>query len=217
MSNADLRNTTQFHQKNNLGRSVERYSRFVSIMKVLLPALAFLLIVVVIIMPQLNDQLDSQVSEDIFLDGDDPDTLSLVNARYFGTDRSGQRFSITASSAREVKGQEKQVKLDTPQADISLKDGTWLMVGADSGLYDRGNQVLNLKGQVSLFQDQGYEIHTDLATVFIQDGSGEGDKPVYTQGSFGQLESLGFKFKEKGKVFYFLGPAQLILNSTKDN
>jgi len=217
MSNAGLRNSDRFQQKTNLGQSVESYSRFVSIMKVLLPALAFILVIIVIVMPQLNDQLDSELSEEIFLDDGEADTLSLVNAKYFGTDSAGQRFSITASSAREVKGQEKQIKLNTPQADISLKDGTWLMVGADSGLYDRGKQVLNLEGKVSLFQDQGYEIHTDLATVFVQDGSGEGDKPVYTQGSFGQLESLGFKFKEKGKVFYFLGPAQLILNSKRGN
>lgn len=197
--------------------SVEKYSRFVSTMKIALPSFAGLLLAVVIILPQLRGEPD-QLSVEISVTSDETGTtLSLVNARYLGTDTSGQPFSVTAQSVREAVDDNDTINLTAPQADISLNDGTWLMVGADTGQYHRETQMLRLDGEVNLFQDQGYEMHTDSATVMLEQGSASSSTPVRSQGPFGQLESQGFKLQEKGKVVFFTGPARLVLNSAGQN
>jgi lipopolysaccharide export system protein LptC len=195
----------------DIRRSVEKYSRFVSLMKIILPGFAILLVALVIILPQMRDVPDDLSADIVVTPGEAGDSLSLVNARYFGTDDSGQPFSVTAQSVRE--GETDRITLDGPQADISLNDGTWLMVGADNGLYHRETQVLDLEGAVNLFQDQGYELHTDAATVLLKQGQARSSTPVRSQGPFGRMESQGFELEDKGKTLHFTGPAKLVLNS----
>ena len=194
-------------------QSVEKYSRFVSAMKGVLPSVAVLLLALVVGLPQLRGEPEQLTAEVAITSGDGGSSLSLVNARYLGTDTSGQPFSVTAESVREAEGGDENIDLTAPQADISLNDGTWLMVGADTGRYHRESQVLDLEGAVNLFQDQGYELHTEAATVMLEQGSATSTVPVQTQGPFGRLESQGFELQDKGKVVYFTGPARLVLNS----
>lgn len=193
--------------------SVEKYSRFVSAMKIVLPTVAGLLLAVVIILPQLRGEPEQFAAEVAVTEGASGNTLSLVNARYLGTDSSGQPFSVTAKSVREGADDDDNIDLTAPQADISLNDGTWLMVGAESGQYHRETQTLTLEGEVNLFQDQGYELHTQTATIMLEEGSASSATPVSSQGPFGQLQSQGFKLQDKGKIVYFTGPARLVLNS----
>lgn len=193
--------------------SVEKYSRFVSAMKIVLPSFAAVLVAVVIILPQLRSEPEQLTAEIAVVNDGAGDTLSLVNARYLGTDSSGQPFSVTAQSVRETADDDDNIALTAPQADISLNDGTWLMVGANTGQYHRESQMLRLDGEVNLFQDQGYELHTESATVMLEQGSATSSMPVRSQGPFGQLESQGFKLQDKGKIVFFTGPARLVLNS----
>jgi lipopolysaccharide export system protein LptC len=118
-------------------RSVEKYSRFVSAMKIALPTIAGLLLAVVIILPQLRGEPEQMSAEIRITNEESGNTLSLVNARYFGTDTAGQPFSVTAQSVREAADNKDNIDLTAPQADISLNDGTWLMVGAETGQYHR--------------------------------------------------------------------------------
>lgn len=207
------KNKTSFNEVSN---AVEKYTKFVLLMKLLLPGFAIIILLSVIIIPFLNSS-SGDISEN-FLEpfGSVSDRLSLMNARYFGVDQSGQKFSITANTASESEIDKNKIILKSPQADISLKNGTWLMVSAESGEYNRKQSILNLKGDVSLFQDEGYEMHTDTATLFIESGSGKGDRRINAQGSFGQLTSQGFKFTNKGDIFFFKGPSKLILNPSGD-
>ena len=195
--------------------SVERYSRFVSAMKILLPSTAVFLLALVLILPQLRDDPD-QLSADIApAQQGNSNTLSLVNARYVGTDDSGQPFSVTAQSVRETEGAQDEIDLVNPQADISLNDGTWLVVGAEAGRYHREDQLLELQGSVNLFQDQGYELHTDAVTIHLEQGRAKSTVPAHSQGPFGQLESRGFELEDKGRTVFFTGPARLLLNPSR--
>ena len=192
--------------------SVAKYSCFVSAMKIVLPSTAAFLLALVLILPQLRDDPD-QFSADIVPAQDGAgDTLSLVNARYVGTDDSGQPFSVTADSVRESSEAQDEIDLVAPQADISLNDGTWLVVGAERGQYHREDQVLQLQGAVNLFQDQGYELHTEAVTIHLEEGRAKSMVPSRSQGPFGQLESRGFELEDKGKTVFFTGPARLLLN-----
>ncbi|MFL2769804.1 MAG: LPS export ABC transporter periplasmic protein LptC [Rhodospirillaceae bacterium] len=192
--------------------SVAKYSRFVSTMKILLPSVAGMLLALVLFLPQLREKTN-EFTQDIVLTGEvGSGSLSLLNARYFGTDDSGQQFSVTAESVKEASGSGDYIDLLTPRADISLNNGTWLVVGADEGYYNRDSQVLNLKGKVNLFQDQGYELHTEAATILLDKGRASSITVVRGQGPFGELVSKGFELTDKGKNVYFTGPARLLLN-----
>lgn len=197
--------------------ALRQYSRFVKVMKLLLPSIVIILLAVLIIVPQLKDQ-DTQIPDTMTLmNSVKKGALTLINARYFGKDANGQPFSITADTVQEGEENAMTVDLSLPKADISLDDGTWLIVDAKRGKYDKESQTLDLNGQVNLFQDQGYELHTEAARIFLKTGRAIGAKMVVTQGPFGQLNSEGFEFFNDIKVINFFGPAKLVLNSDRVN
>ena len=187
------------------------YSHFVSMMKVLLPFVALLLIVLVVVWPNLKLQ-DTKFglgfSEVKIGDGVNP---SMINPRYFGTDKRRQTFSITADLAKNLLADDRRVELEKPKADISLEDGSWLVVTASMGYFARQDEKLALEGGVNLFHDSGYEFRTDKLDIDLSSGTASGDQPVEGQGPFGHIVAEGFRLLDKGKTVVFTGKSRLIM------
>lgn len=191
-------------------RSGGGYSRFVTWMKVLLPFFALGLIALIIIWPRLK-------SDDTFQIGFSSVRLSgtakpgVDNARYMGTDENRRPYSITADLARIEEDTDGLISLEMPKADLTLEDGTWLVMTAENGEFLQGQQLLDLEGGVNLFHDTGYEITTDQLRMDLQRNVAESQTPVAGHGPFGELRSQGLRLIDKGRVIYFTGPAELIL------
>lgn len=191
-------------------RSGGGYSRFVASMKIILPFLALGLIALIIIWPRLK-------SEDTFSLGFSSVRLSgsaepgVDNARFMGTDENRQPYSITADLARIDGKVDGLVSLEMPKADLTLEDGTWLVLTADNGHYYEGRQALELDGHVNLFHDTGYEILTEELLVDLKSNVAESKTPVAGHGPFGELKSEGLKLIDKGRIIYFTGQTNLIL------
>ena len=186
------------------------YSRFVVWMKVLLPFFALGLIALVVAWPRLK-------GDNTFRLGFSSASLSgeaepgMDNARYVGTDENRKPYAVTADLARIVSDGGGVVDLELPKADLTLEDGTWLVLTANTGRYERTGATLNLQGGVNLFHDTGYEITTEQLLVNLNAGSAEGHKPLAGHGPFGELTAQGIKLIDKGRVIHFTGPAQLVL------
>lgn len=187
------------------------YSRFVSVAKMVLPLIALIIITAVLIWPHMK------VTDNSFrigfasiktTEGEEP---SMHNARYFGADDKKQPYSVTADLATALGEGVQAVELEMPKADIALEDGTWLVLTAKNGVYERSTEIIDLTGAVNLFHDTGYEFHTEKARLNLAAGTAEGHVPVDGQGPFGALKAEGFKLYDKGKRIEFTGKASLKL------
>ena len=96
-----------------------------------------------------------------------------------------------------------------PKADITTKDGTWLVLTAENGIYAREAKTLKLDGKVNLFHDHGYEFRTDRAQIDLAAGTATGNDPVEGQGAFGHLTATGFQLTNKGRTIQFRGKSKL--------
>ena len=187
------------------------YSRFVQMMKFLLPAVAVLLIVLILVWPYLKtEDIRFRISF-AALTADQTEDPSMVNPRYLGIDRDNQSYSITADLARKLVKGSMSVELEMPKADITLEDGSWLVVTAENGVFQRAEQTLNLTGAVNLFHDSGYEFRTQKARVDLETGTAQGSAPIRGQGPFGDLQAEGFRLIDKGKTIIFTGKSKLVL------
>lgn len=194
------------------GRLLRR-ARFVRTAKLTLSAAALALTAAVILWPRLAPQNGrfriGFADLDMYRD-----ELSMVNARYVGTDRQNRPYTISAESVRNLFPGGKEMLLDAPQADITLGDGTWVMLAAEHGEYSVKDKSLVLNGSVKLFHDDGYEIHTDQANVDLDAGVVSGSTPVYGQGPLGTLTAEGFRLTDSGKVVVFTGKSKLVIFPT---
>ena len=187
------------------------YSLFVGFLKVLLPALAAGLILLVIAWPQLRP-LEDSISVGIGeLSLDQADNLTMLNARYQGRDDKDQLFNLTADKASQAQGGDDMIVLEEPKADLFTNSGSWLAVPASSGQYRRRANMLDLAGAVSLYHDDGFEMHTESAHVDLEAGTATGSDPVQGQGPFGLLNAEGFSVVDRGQRVIFFGKSRLIL------
>jgi len=139
-----------------------------------------------------------------------PDSVRVVDPRYQGLDEQNRPYTVTAGVATQTDSPD-IVDLDAPRADILLSDGSWVLLEARIGRYDRARGVLDLAGQVTLWQDGGNLLVTEAAEIQLNEGAASGDRPVAAQGPFGTLTSEGFRLTERGQVVIFTGRARAVL------
>lgn len=196
------------------GRSVlVRYSRFVGMMKVVLPALAVAILGLIVVWPKLRP-LDEKFKV-AFADFDIKrvDTLSMQKPHYFGTDNKNLPFTLTADVATQVDPQNLVVALENPVADLTQSNGGGTVINADVGFYRQKDQTLDLLGHVDLYQDTGYEVHTESARLEVDHGNASGDEPTHGHGPAGTIEGEGFRLWDRGKVIVFTGKAKAVLHA----
>ena len=191
------------------GRST--YSLYVSAMKVLLPALATAMIILLIAWSHFSPEDALFGTDGIKNPAQQAENLSMINARYSGVDDQNQPFTVTADMATQARSDENRIDLQLPGADISMKDGAWLALTAKVGHYDRKAELLDLEGEVNLFHDQGFEMHSEYARIDLKAGTAEGNLPVQGQGPLGILNAEGFKIFDRGARVIFTGKSSMTI------
>jgi len=196
-----------------VSQQVAQYSRFVSAMKVALPVAAGILLLLVVVLPQFrNEDERFRIDMDPTKDAGS-DTLSMTNARYFGTDDEGQPFSVIANGVRQHAKEDRRVDLVGPKAEIKLSNGTELSATASQGLYSLDQEQLDLSGEVTVSHNKENHLRTSSAVVMLKEGKASGREPVSSEGPFGTMQaSGGFDLTERGKLVQFHGQGKLTLN-----
>ena len=57
----------------------------------------------------------------------------LIDARYNGVDEKGRPYTVTAATAWQIDPE--RVGLTMPKGDITLENGTWLMLTSKTGTF----------------------------------------------------------------------------------
>lgn len=191
----------------------QRYTRFVGMMKLLLPMVGLGLIVAVLAWP--NGQEDRIFQIPWSTDDVAAERLVMVNPRYIGTDSAQRPFTVTADSATQDPNDQRKVTLSALQADMTMKDGAWLTVIASGGVYHQGQQTLRLEGPVNIFSDLGYEFHAKEALIDLAAGGAISEQPVYGQGPFGSVRSDRLTVHQHGQRLIFDGNVTMVIRPPK--
>ncbi len=180
-------------------------------MKLVLPALAAGLVLLVIAWPQLMPDVSRSGLDFAKIARDHAKTLNMLNARYSGVDENNQPFNIAADLATQSPENEDLVELQHPKANIKTTEGDLVALSARVGHYNRGADILDLTGKVHLTHDKGFDMVTEEATLDLKDGSASGDTAVSGAGPSGELQSEGFRLSERGQVILFTGKSRLLI------
>ncbi|MGE5515426.1 MAG: LPS export ABC transporter periplasmic protein LptC [Bacteroidota bacterium] len=188
-----------------------RYSRMVGTLRLVLPALAAILLGLVVAWPQLtgtDDRFQLGISS---LSSSSVENLSMVNARFYGLNRRNQPFTLTADVATEDEPGTGLIVLDQPKGDFVTSGGKGVYVEARRGFYQQKLQVLDLEGEVSLFHEDGYELHTEKARIDLKTSEVVGTVPVQGRGPQGLIDGTGFRIRDKGTKVEVTGKSKLNL------
>jgi lipopolysaccharide export system protein LptC len=188
------------------------HSQIVSLLKLLLPAVAVALVALVLLWPQLGP-LDQRFGlKPVAVGMDDLENLRMVNPRYIGSDAQDQPYTITADQATQASGNADITDLTRPKGDIALQSGRRMALAAESGRYYKNDQVLDLAGGVNLSRDDGYEIVTSKARIDLAKNQAEGQQPVLGHGPDMVIQGQGFRIEQEGSRIVVTGPSRLVIH-----
>lgn len=183
--------------------TLTRRRRFVQFMKFILPLIALGTIAVVIAWPQLSRK--HHMLPLTFSNVDSANAaLVMNNPRYRGTDANGQPYIVTADRAVQDPQDDKQVTLDRVQADLTMHNGEWWSLTADTGLYQGNAQLLDLFGNIAVFGDKGYEMHGHSAEINLATKVVSSDEKVWGHSALGKINANGMRIYDKGQRVVFI-------------
>lgn len=180
------------------------YSRFVRIMKVMLPLVAISLIVLVVIYSATGGDRNNVALEYSKMGSVDKDR-QLVNPKLTGTDGRGQPFTVTAKGATQAPGKARRMSFEQVVADVKMQDNSWVQVDAKSGLLDGEAKTLDLTESINIYSDKGYECHTTSARYDFGLGLLKGENPINCQGPLGLISGKKFEGLRDPGVMRFTG------------
>lgn len=187
-----------------------RKSKFVRMMKVTLPLVAFSILALVLIWPQLRNRAEGfrlSFANVAPADGG----ITMQKARYRGTDRNNRPYLVTAEVATQEGGAIKQVALDRVAGDITMGDNSWMSLTANTGLFNQDAQTLWLQGDISIFSDRGYEFHGLTADIDLKAGTMATDDKVWGHGPLGQINANAMRVYDRGDRVVFTNGVKTLL------
>ncbi len=188
-----------------------RYSRFVSLMKFVLPLGALVLLAVVLFYSGVfdsDDKLDITFRE---IDTQ-PNDLRMVSPRLAGVTGDGKPYVVTADNATQDPASPHFVTLDNIHADIKFnEEEDWLSLTATSGRYNSEAQTLDLTKQIDIFTTWGYEVHGEEATLDFENDTLMSEKEVTGQGPLGTLRADSMRANHATQVLRFDGNVKMLI------
>lgn len=144
---------------------------------------------------------------------DDPtESVKMLNPRYSGRTEDGLPFYLTAKEARRTIADETTVELTNPVLEFFRDEAAGKsLVIAESGTYDDINKILNLRTNVDLNTDDGYDCQTTHARIFAKTKTIEGDEPISCEGAFGSVKGNSYQILDNYKTFVFKDKMSAVL------
>ena len=192
------------------------YSRYVSLMKVILPLGILFSIGFALGWPYLISISKESLS---IIDPSHPEIQEnrMIRPHYISTDDKGQPFHLNAEWAKQKT--ETLADLISPKGSMTMLEGETFSVESKQGHYDSQTKILTLEKNVVLTSTDGYNIKTDKAHVTIDNKTIEGNHYIEGKGPTGEIMGeKGFKVEtrpEGKKVITLKGHSRVVINNDR--
>lgn len=136
----------------------------------------------------------------------------MLRPRYHGLDERGHPYTVSADHADRAGPL--RLNLKAPVGDLTMENGTWLLLRAKTGVFMQHVNELDLQDAVTLYRQDGTIMTSATATMNLKQGAATSNDYTHAEGPFGTLDAQGFTLVDRGNVVQFHGPAHLVLNAT---
>lgn len=181
-------------------------------LKFVLPAIAAVTLLLVVAWPTFwpgveRLRLGSTIPVVDLAEGSD----AMLDTTYRSVDKKGRPFVVHADVVSNVANENEPMALATPKGELTLDDGGEVTLEARDGLYDRSNEKVDLKGDVTLIHPSGYEVRSSAAHIDLPTGDASGNEAVTASGPLGTIKAEGFSITDDGRVINFTGRSRMVI------
>jgi lipopolysaccharide export system protein LptC len=200
-------------RRNRDGRPSASSSRFVRVMRLLLPLAAIGVIAALftmngmdedVIVPKTAQQKTENLPKEIVQN-------ELLNPKFESRDKKNNPYEIVAARAVQGKTNKDLVMLEKPVGTMTMSDGKTIKVTSNTGAYRQDTERFYLDGGVHIEQSEGYTLESEEAHMDLQQRIAWSEKDVSGKGPDMEIEAKGLKADAKTGEILFTGPAKLVL------
>ena len=212
----DIHQLDNYFNNNATGQTanksvLNRYTRIVKMVKLALPAVAAILISILLIYPYLkNDIRDFQLDLTLPQKGE-LEKLHISNTPFYITDKDNKVSNFIASNIDETSPGSKLIKLTNPEGMIPQNDNLWINIKSPTGFFDQNKNLLELQQNVEVFYSDGINLNTSSAFFDFNKSLGYGNTPISGQGFLGNFKSQGFEIKTKENILILKGQTHITI------
>lgn len=213
----EVRNDEDFEldpKRAKAARQTRRYARIARTLRVVLIAVALMIVAFIVVWPQIQTRVDRLRIGMASLEKLETDGEGLVNARLTGSDAKGRPYVITADFVRQIEGAPGTLGLERPRGQIEMDDGTTTVVTAADGRFHQDTRLLELDGGVVLVTGDGARYETAAAALDLAAGAASGTDPVQGEGPFGTVTGEGFHATDFGQTIFVDGRSTLVVSDS---
>jgi lipopolysaccharide export system protein LptC len=121
-------------------------------------------------------------------------SATMLNPRFEGLDASDRPYSLTAETARQRRENRRIVDLVNPR----LEDWSGTQVRARDGVFNDGEDILDLVGEVVMTDAAGYTFTADKSRIFLRENRVEGQTPLSGYGPMGEVKADAYEVLDDG-------------------
>lgn len=198
-------------------RAPRSYPRLVRVLRYALPAVAALMIALVVAWPQFIGGGAGLIAPMLAPDQlEGADVMRMNNPRYVSRTSDAEPIGVSAQSAYVDPAQPDRIHLQRVAAEIARAGGRDIRLLAGAGIYDRAAEDVDLSGGVELTTSDGHRFETPSAFLNLQRGQALGDEPIVGAGPSGTIEAERFAFEDGGERLRFMGRVRVTLHPRSD-
>lgn len=192
----------------NVFRDATRHSRFVRLLRFVLPALAvvgtLVFVAAVRFVPGSFDDLVSVAGIDV-----ESNSVVMNSPQISGFEGTRRAYLVKAASAIQSLSDPKVLTFNGIDASLGLDDAGTVTVTAAKGIYDGNTNLLSLPEGASVTTTEGYSARMTDAEIDLEAGSLTSDQPLEIGMVGGTLRANGIRVADQGKRIRFINGVSL--------
>ena len=184
-------------------RLAKRHSAHVRVLKVALPVAAIIIGIVFVIVSIVRTYIPSelQVESATIEDG----KIVMRNPAISGRNNDGISYSMKAERALQDMKQPDVITLENIKAKVPVNETTIAEVVATAGVYDRGQNLLDMIAPFTISLNSGLEAAFRSAHLDINGGNMSTEEPVSIRSREASIVAQSLRMTDKGRVVVFEG------------
>jgi lipopolysaccharide export system protein LptC len=179
-----------------------------------LPLLALLVVIALVVWPLLQKKTTAvleQVPQNKVAPNQPEPALTVIKPEFKGVDNQQRPYHIVAEKIQQGIDTTQPVTLEHPKANLQLSADTYLNLTANNAIFDRTKNTLQLDGQVTLINQDGYTLTTQNMAIDLTTNHAQTPQAVQLIGPQVNLTGMGLELTQDAQLLKVQGPAKLVL------
>lgn len=185
--------------------------RKLQLIKISLSVLAAILVLVLMIVPQIKNNV-KEFGIDFVIGEGDFEKMNVEKTTIYITDERNKVSNLMAEYIKETSAGSQIYDLTYPEAITPTSDDEWINIKSPKGVFNQKSSLIHLTDNVEGFYSKGMNIQTAEAFFDFNKSFGYSETEVFGDGFLGKINSEGFKFDAAENILIFTGKTRIIIN-----